>query len=197
MRRKLFDFAAAVSLVLCLATVVVCVRSFRVGDRFYQSRWTLKDVPDDPSQFHAHETARWFITGRGGMAIETRVQDSRLAKNGALGALHEWAHLLDSPQYPSANMPSAPSFWNRMGFGYWQATYRSGYTVSSRRIWFPAALPSALFVALPSIWLRRAYLKRRRWTEQSCSTCGYDLRATPDRCPECGTVPEQASRPAA
>lgn len=53
---------------------------------------------------------------------------------------------------------------------------------------FPYWLP-ALLLAIPSALCIRSIIRSRTAPRPGyCVHCGYDLRATPDRCPECGTV---------
>ena len=107
--------------------------------------------------------------------------------------------------YASARPPDRPQMESRPDLKEWQL---AGITVrrskpipgsQSPRFYaaqFSLTLPwwylSVLFGLPPGIWVTRRLVKRRWPLRGHCVRCGYDLRATPDRCPECGTTTSPA-----
>jgi hypothetical protein len=66
------------------------------------------------------------------------------------------------------------------------ATYW-GFRIVTVPYWFLASLPGAIAAAGVVSWVRRRR-RRTRMGRGLCPACGYDVRATPGRCPECGTA---------
>ncbi len=164
MRRKATAIAAAVSLLLCGVTVAVGVRSRSNEDFVYHFA--------DDRMFELSHAHGMVLVGWG----EYRTY-----------SLPGWK-FSTRPVLPRATYEE---YWQtRGGFSVHRKAQHGAFNGSN--IWelvLPYWAIVCLFAAAPAWFALTRLRSAHRRTCGLCPTCGYDLRATPDRCPECGAVP--------
>ena len=181
-RRKLFTLAAGASAVLCVAVCVLWVRSYNAGDVL-----ALANAADGDRRTVASERGRVrFI--RSAQRLMTIVHaDGSESPNQVVTPPTAWyvAPTTESqwlfPGVVRRETQTNPSSG-------WQ---RAGPQWAGREIELSYVLPATLLALTPVTWVWRRAGHRRCLRRRAglCPACSYDLRATPDRCPECGAVP--------
>lgn len=181
LRHWLFNFVATIALALFVAAIMLWVRSYSAGDliRYIGA----ESVAGSKSFFLLSTTGRIQLScyvdpGPPGPFV--------VADDGRLPDGISFSHW-DSRAKPF-QMPNH-ALLNRMGF---DARAKELPLGTDYVVVVPYyALAMAAFGVGALAYLRRRLLLRSQAVGR-CSVCGYDLRATPDQCPECGTIPGKA-----
>jgi len=191
MRRYLFASFSALSLALCMAICVLWVRSYFAGD------WLTGDLLNAAGI----GTGEWAV---GSAAGSVSVSVCRLAT-----PFHFKKNQSCHYETGSPDQTFVPGAAHLLGF-VWMGS------ASSSEIWVdldgrrredgmlggaaanlpgsfgllavPFYVPTSIAVFFPVYRRLRARKARRSLLAGLCARCGYDLRASPERCPECGTV---------
>jgi hypothetical protein len=112
---------------------------------------------------------------------------------------------IDGPRGEPIVVETAPTVSTSMGLTFERgiarfATRRSDGVISYppptafSAIGIPCWMVAAALGLIPTLMggLRIWRIGRTRLQPGLCASCGYDMRATPDRCPECGLTPAQS-----
>ena len=161
MKGRLFNVPARVSLLLCMATMLLWVRSYYRGE---------------------------------GLSLPFARNLDVASANGDLEIC--WYH---PDPFFAIITHIRPCSWHKFLIGFFESEWldasyaaRLGYPVGTIASWVFGLHDWFLVIlfTLPVAWhVIHNAIHERRPASGLCSECGYDLRATPDRCPECGTIP--------
>jgi len=174
---RLFRWFSWLSLLFCLTIAALWVRSYWIQDSI---AWT--------TTFDVH-----YPDGLG--SRETLMNHSVFARRGKLFFWRSWDMLNKSVSGYDSNPASADELpydrpWWCMGFGRFELVGSPYPNNPARFVLYRIPLYAVFIggVIPPIVWMMR----RRRIIgidgAVPCQSCGYDLRASPLRCPECGAV---------
>jgi hypothetical protein len=189
---RLFNTLSLLSLLALVALCILAIRSFWTVDDF-----GLEHVrrPDELTREQRTYSARsvkgkwllWHVENDFNLNSPREIAvgfDPERYRNERAG----WSVVRHSYPVPPPPARADVVDANALGFGYDEnlsssRARRDRYRILSLPAWLPA-LAAAL---LPAFWLVAYRRRRRRARAGLCLRCGYDLRASGDRCPECGS----------
>ena len=218
MRTRLLQLLRILSTLLYLSLLALWIRSYAANDSLIWTRsnptgdWVtqhLRFISEAPPVYVAIE--KYTLTSGAG-----RLRLARIGWN-AYDTWSKFPELSSPPLEPQSQFApldisraaglscqrAAHLSWTNSvrhddQFGFFNDTSNwtlvdSGWASPSWNIYvhevgIPLWLPVLLTFILPILWLRRLWLDRYKRRRGACPTCGYDLCASPVRCPECGTA---------
>ena len=177
--RDLFTLCSALSLLLFVAVCVLWVRTYRLSDQIIWQRLDGFQI---------------LRTARGRIVFDLYVSD-RTGSPSFRGLKYQ----RDSVSYQQVeglgplNVDPGDIWidWERAGFAWYEwftPDKRNGVAMGVAPLWSIAAATLVLPLAWTTLRLRSCIRRRRNERSGLCPACGYDLRASPQRCPECGAM---------
>jgi len=177
LRHIVWNGLVGVSALVCVAACVFWVRGYFISDSFFREKY--QDVGD--RSYWIQDMVR---SGRGGIGMN---EISQGFKRGWRYGRKAPFHRTLPAEYPNFKVGVGDqSVWG--GFKHGAFSHPEPMHVRPRAYgWqivvpFWSIVPPTAIAPLIAIWRR----SRRRITFGNCASCGYDMRATPMRCPECG-----------
>jgi hypothetical protein len=184
------NVATVLSLLLCMAVMFLWVRSYSGSDLVLWMRaWReghgagrkYVQVVSCFGKIYLH--VEWgLVLGRESIQWQSFMQDAQRMDGGAEFRV---ARLVQQQPWDYQFPPQGGPVWSPIRWANWRYSDATDMTRESR-LALHHWLVMVLFLIWPSVWAVGWWRKRRKEQNGLCGECGYDLRATPGRCPECG-----------
>ena len=204
MKRRLFNLLAGLSLLLFVATTIV----------FYEIQFKHDATI-------SYEAKRLYTVRFQEGGIDFGIYRYRIRANNFTRTWH-FLGTSDGDSWPFSDAPKWKLGWYTWGLpsGQSRVAFRESFedsgsslpgsgdasgfhmqriVLAGPQLTLPYWLILIVTSVVPIVWgcravrIHRFNRLARLYLGQICPRCGYDLRATPDRCPECGRIPKTST----
>jgi hypothetical protein len=173
MKRRLFTILSALSLLLFAVTVWPWGRGSQDYEQFECNTVGANHKASYALFYDSNNRTVWIV------GLEPKPAAELYGVSHPFLGRCEWR----SGQDAGGNFPALPFPYPKW-FGAESAS--DGRWAAMRVPWWFIQVMTGL---LPLLWVLWFWKRKRAVAPMGlCRRCGYDLRATPDRCPECGTI---------